>query len=188
MNAPDCRFCGQPLKHVFADLGVSPLANSYVAPERALEAEPFFPLTTYVCEACFLVQLPEVESPEEIFGDYAYFSSYSDSWLQHVQRYTEEMIARFGLGPADVSRLLDAQSVDLPAGQLETPEQDVLLRFVERRRTPSELEDLVVQVDEQLSRTPDSAALWSQRVDLLVDLERLYESGLRREYHRMASL
>ena len=91
-----CRFCGAPLEQVFADLGMSPLSNAYVCPENLQRMEPFYPLTAYVCGECFLVQLPEMETPENIFGDYAYFSSYSESWLRHCQAYVEQMQARFG--------------------------------------------------------------------------------------------
>jgi SAM-dependent methyltransferase len=96
---PACRFCGRPLALTFADLGVQPLANSYVEPADLQKAETFYPLHVFVCEGCWLVQLPEVASPEAIFSDYAYFSSYSESWLRHAQRYAEAMIPRFGLGP-----------------------------------------------------------------------------------------
>ncbi|WP_319406002.1 class I SAM-dependent methyltransferase [uncultured Desulfosarcina sp.] len=92
----DCRFCGQTLNYTFADLGASPLANSYLKEEQLLGMEPFFPLHVYVCDNCHLVQLPEFQSPETIFDDYAYFSSYSDSWLKHAKDYTESMIERFG--------------------------------------------------------------------------------------------
>ena len=95
----NCRFCATPLVHHFADLGMSPLSNAYLKPEQLGEMEPFYPLTAYVCERCFLVQLPAVETPEHIFSDYAYFSSYSDSWLAHAKRYCEAMTARLGLGP-----------------------------------------------------------------------------------------
>jgi 2-polyprenyl-3-methyl-5-hydroxy-6-metoxy-1,4-benzoquinol methylase len=91
-----CRFCGTPLEAVFADLGMSPLANSYLTPEQANAMEPFYPLRALVCERCFLVQLEEYESPSHIFSDYAYFSSYSSSWLDHSRRYVEAMIGRFG--------------------------------------------------------------------------------------------
>ncbi len=91
-----CRFCGKDLKHVFVDLGISPLANSYLKAEELEVMEPHYPLKVYVCEACFLVQLPEWESPEKIFSDYAYFSSYSETWLKHAKEYAELMIARFG--------------------------------------------------------------------------------------------
>jgi SAM-dependent methyltransferase len=93
-----CRFCDKQLKYIFADLGVSPLANAYLTSEQVNQMEPFFPLQAYVCERCFLVQLPVFQSSEEIFGEYAYFSSYSDSWLQHAKKYTESVIERFGLG------------------------------------------------------------------------------------------
>jgi 2-polyprenyl-3-methyl-5-hydroxy-6-metoxy-1,4-benzoquinol methylase len=91
-----CRFCKSPLTHVFADLGVSPLANSYLKPEQLQQMEPHYPLRVHVCSTCYLVQLPEVQSPEEIFSEYAYFSSYSDSWLRHAKDYTSLMIDCFG--------------------------------------------------------------------------------------------
>ncbi|HSF43601.1 MAG TPA: class I SAM-dependent methyltransferase, partial [Thermoanaerobaculia bacterium] len=94
-----CRFCGAPLSHVFVDLGAQPLANSYLEPADLRKAERFYPLCVYVCGECLLVQLPEEERPEEIFSDYAYFSSYSESWLRHAREYAKAMISRFGLGP-----------------------------------------------------------------------------------------
>jgi SAM-dependent methyltransferase len=93
-----CRFCGAALSHVFVDLGVQPLANSYLEPADLGKAEAFYPLCVYVCGECFLVQLPEEESPEAIFSDYAYFSSYSESWLRHAEGYAGAAIERFGLG------------------------------------------------------------------------------------------
>jgi 2-polyprenyl-3-methyl-5-hydroxy-6-metoxy-1,4-benzoquinol methylase len=93
-----CRFCSTPLEHTFADLGMSPLANSYLRPEDLAKPESFYPLHAYVCERCFLVQLPELESPEAIFSDYAYFSSYSDSWLDHARRFAGAACDRFDLG------------------------------------------------------------------------------------------
>jgi SAM-dependent methyltransferase len=92
-----CRFCHAPLEAVFADLGTSPLANSYLPPERMGAMEPFYPLRALVCERCFLVQLEEFESPQKIFSDYAYFSSYSKSWLEHCREYTEQIALRLGL-------------------------------------------------------------------------------------------
>ncbi len=93
-----CRHCGAPLEHTFCDLGMSPLANAYV-PAGCLGAkEAFYPLHVYVCGRCLLVQLQEFESPQEIFSDYAYFSSYSESWLAHARAYTAEVTSRFGLG------------------------------------------------------------------------------------------
>ena len=96
-RAGECRFCGTPLRHTVVDLGVSPLCESYVTPERRNQMEPFYPLHAWVCETCFLVQLEEYVSGEEIFSDYAYFSSYSDSWLAHCERYVDEMIGKLGL-------------------------------------------------------------------------------------------
>ncbi len=97
VNRDSCRFCGSTLKHTFVDLGMSPLCESYVNPEQLNQMEPFYPLHVYVCSNCFLVQLQEYVSPQEIFSHYAYFSSYSDTWLQHAKNYTEKVIARFGL-------------------------------------------------------------------------------------------
>lgn len=94
-----CRFCGSQLRQVFLDLGLSPMANSYLKEEDLKQEEPRFPLRVYVCGECFLVQLEEWESPENIFGDYAYFSSYSESWLRHAKKYVGEMIERFGIDP-----------------------------------------------------------------------------------------
>lgn len=91
-----CRSCGNPLKHTFVELGTSPLANSYLTEEQLQQMEPFYPLHAYVCDACYLVQLNEFESPDQIFGDYAYFSSYSESWLNHAKEYVTLMIKRFG--------------------------------------------------------------------------------------------
>ncbi|MGB3564051.1 MAG: class I SAM-dependent methyltransferase [Thermoanaerobaculia bacterium] len=96
MKELGCRFCGHPLRQSFVDLGMSPLANSYVEPEALQRREPFFPLHVWVCEHCLLVQLPETESPEAIFSDYAYFSSYSTSWLRHAESYVAAMVERFG--------------------------------------------------------------------------------------------
>ena len=92
-----CRFCHAPLEQLFADLGMSPLSNAYLTREQLARMERFYPLAAYVCARCFLVQLPEYESPEAIFGDYAYFSSYSESWLAHAKAYCEAMRARLGL-------------------------------------------------------------------------------------------
>ena len=83
MNHHDhgCRFCGTPLRHSFADLGMSPLCESYVSRDQLDAMEPFYPLHAYVCGECFLVQLKAYVTAEHIFSDYAYFSSYSDSWV-----------------------------------------------------------------------------------------------------------
>jgi hypothetical protein len=92
-----CRFCGAALRHTLVDLGMSPLCESYVSLEKANQMEAFYPLHVYVCDSCFLVQLEQYVSPEEIFSEYAYFSSYSDSWLEHARLYTEMAVTRFGL-------------------------------------------------------------------------------------------
>ncbi|KAF0191107.1 MAG: C-methyltransferase [Gammaproteobacteria bacterium] len=97
-NKSACRFCDSSLEHSFADLGMSPLSNSYLKTEQINMMEPFFPLHAYVCKSCFLVQLEEYQSPDEIFSDYAYFSSYSESWLRHAKSYVEKMVLRFKLG------------------------------------------------------------------------------------------
>jgi hypothetical protein len=105
-----CRSCSAPLDHVFVDLGSSPLANAYLSEAQLAEPEPFYPLRVYVCEGCFLVQLPPVLSPTEMFEDYAYFSSYSESWLRHARTYVDRMIERFGLGSA--SKVVEIASND----------------------------------------------------------------------------
>jgi 2-polyprenyl-3-methyl-5-hydroxy-6-metoxy-1,4-benzoquinol methylase len=92
-----CRFCQSPLSETFADLGMSPLSNSYLSKAQLQNMERFYPLHAYVCGSCFLVQLTEFETPEQIFSDYAYFSSYSDSWLKHCERYAGAMTERWGL-------------------------------------------------------------------------------------------
>ncbi len=92
-----CRFCRAPLAISFADLGMSPLSNAYLKAEQLNRMELFYPLHARVCGSCFLVQLEQFESPEHIFSEYAYFSSYSDSWLKHAENYTGQMIQRFGI-------------------------------------------------------------------------------------------
>jgi hypothetical protein len=94
-----CRHCSTPLRHTFIDLGMSPLCESFLSIEQLDAMEPFYPLHVFVCESCFLVQLQQYVSPESIFTDYAYFSSYSDSWLDHAARYTQQMMERWNLGP-----------------------------------------------------------------------------------------
>lgn len=106
-----CRFCAEPLEHVFADLGESPLSNAFLDAEDDTSQEPYFPLKVYVCGHCFLVQLPEHQSADAIFADdYVYFSSFSDTWLEHARRYVDEMIERFALGPR--SRVVEIASND----------------------------------------------------------------------------
>jgi SAM-dependent methyltransferase len=94
-----CRACGTPLTHIFVDLGMSPVSNAMRHPSQEREAEAFYPLRTFVCESCKLVQIDDVQPAETHFhGNYTYFSSYSKSWLDHARRYADMMIERFGLG------------------------------------------------------------------------------------------
>lgn len=101
--APKCRFCDVQLEHSFVDLGLSPLCQTHILPSELNKYEPFFPLHAFVCTECWLVQLDEFVSPEEIFSDYDYFSSYSASWVEHARRYTEHMT---GLLELDESSLV----------------------------------------------------------------------------------
>lgn len=108
----ECNFCNKSLKHTFIDLGVSPISNDYLSPHQLYHAEKFYPLRTCICENCLLVQLKEFESPEHIFsdGDYAYFSSYSLSWLEHAKSYTDLMVQRFGFNQS--SKVVELASND----------------------------------------------------------------------------
>ena len=92
-----CRFCKAPLRHTFVDLGMSPLCESFLSADQLNQMEPFYPLHVYVCDQCFLVQLPQYVSASDIFTEYAYFSSYSDSWVAHAKRYADMAQQRFGL-------------------------------------------------------------------------------------------
>ena len=94
----ECRFCHRVLSDVVIDLGASPLSNSYVPPERHMDMEPFYPLKVWFCPQCGLVQLEEFTSPDAIFSDYDYFSSYSNTWLTHAERYVEHMTRDYGIG------------------------------------------------------------------------------------------
>lgn len=110
MSESRCRFCAARLSHTFVDLGMSPLSNAYLTKAQTRRMEPFYPLHAYVCASCFLVQLEEFESPQRIFSDYAYFSSYSDSWVEHARRYTLEITQRLELDGA--SRVVEIASND----------------------------------------------------------------------------
>jgi SAM-dependent methyltransferase len=98
MATPTCRLCSAPLKQTFLDLGTSPLANAYLAAEDLSRGEPFYRLHAYVCRECLLVQLEEFETPENIFSEYPYFSSYSATLLAEARAYAEAVVKRFGLG------------------------------------------------------------------------------------------
>ncbi len=100
MTGQPCRFCGEPLRRTFVDLGMSPLCENYLSRDQLDDMEPFYPLHARVCSRCFLVQLHTYVSGEDIFTEYAYFSSYSTSWVDHARRYVDDVVERFGLGPA----------------------------------------------------------------------------------------
>lgn len=92
-----CRFCGETVNRVFVDLGMSPLCESYLSADQLDRMEPFYPLRVGICHRCFLVQLPAYVGPEDIFTEYAYFSSYSDSWVEHARAYTDDVRRRLDL-------------------------------------------------------------------------------------------
>jgi hypothetical protein len=123
MTVGRCRFCGEVLDETFVDLGSSPLANAFVAPEIATAVEKFYPLHAYVCGSCRLVQLAEFETPERIFSEYLYFSSYSESWLRQAETYVRAMIARFGI--SENSEVIEIGSND-----------GYLLQYFRRERIP----------------------------------------------------
>ncbi len=97
MVAPTCRFCAADLRNAFVDLGATPLCERYVSAEHYSEAEPFYALRAYWCASCYLVQLEALVRPEDIFTEYAYFSSYSDTWVERARRYARMAVERFGL-------------------------------------------------------------------------------------------
>jgi SAM-dependent methyltransferase len=92
-----CRFCGKPVEATLVDLGMSPFCQTHIEQDQLNRMEPFYPLHARVCGNCFLVQLEEYVTPGNIFTEYAYFSSYADSWVEHARRYTELMRSRFGI-------------------------------------------------------------------------------------------
>jgi SAM-dependent methyltransferase len=99
MVAGACRLCGETLTETFVDLGMSPLCESYLRSDQLDARESFYPLHVRICTACLLVQVPAYVGGEDIFSDYAYFSSYSDSWVAHAKRYADAMVDHLGLGP-----------------------------------------------------------------------------------------
>ncbi len=110
-NPPShCRFCAAPLEQVFVDLGMSPLCQTHITPSQLNHMEPFYPLRTYVCNSCYLVQLDEFVTPGDIFSEYAYFSSFADSWVDHAKRYVDLVTDRFGLSAS--SRVVEIASND----------------------------------------------------------------------------
>jgi hypothetical protein len=92
-----CRFCAEPLELTMVDLGKSPLCESFLSADRLESMEPFYPLHVRVCTSCWLAQLPSFVAPDEIFSEYAYFSAYSDSWVEHARDYVDGITERLGL-------------------------------------------------------------------------------------------
>jgi len=105
-----CRFCGELVRQSFVDLGMSPPCQTHIEASQLNSMERFYPLHAFVCGRCFLVQLEEFVSPEEIFSEYAYFSSYSDSWVLHAKRYAEDMRRKLDLGSS--SKVIEIASND----------------------------------------------------------------------------
>ena len=101
-SRPSCRFCAAPLRLSVVDLGMSPPYQSFLPPDRIREMEAFYPLHAFLCERCFLVQLEVFVPPEDIFTDYAYYSAYSTSWVDHARGYVDMIRARLALGPEDL--------------------------------------------------------------------------------------
>ncbi len=110
MKTRHCRYCESELTQNFIDLGMSPLSNSYLNAEQINKKEPFYPLHVFVCNNCLLVQLEEFESPQNIFTNYAYFSSYSKTWLEYAQEYVNMMITRFSFD--EKSQVIEIASND----------------------------------------------------------------------------
>ena len=165
-SATPCRFCGASLTQTFVDLGMSPLCETYPAPSDLNRGEVFYPLHVYVCGQCFLVQLEEYESAENIFTDYAYFSSYSDSWLKHAEAYCSKMKERFGLN--EKSFVIEVASNDgyllqyfgkrnVPVLGIE-PAANVA-KVAEQKGVPTLVRFLGVRVAEELAAQGRSADL-----------------------------
>ncbi len=110
LGLPHCRFCGAELRHTVIDLGMSPPCESFLRPDQLDAMEAFYPLHVRVCERCYLVQLPEHVAPAEIFTEYAYFSSYSESWVRHASDYADMTVERFGI--SDTSFVVELASND----------------------------------------------------------------------------
>jgi len=123
MTDSRCRFCNSILRETFADLGMSPLANSYIPLDRARQMEAFYPLHAFVCSECRLVQLEEFATADSIFSDYLYFSSFSDAWLKHAEAYVGKVTERFGLNQS--SRVVEIASND-----------GYLLQYFQKRGVP----------------------------------------------------
>ena len=122
-TSPNCRFCGKPLHHVFADLGVQPFCETYLELDQLNKMEPFYQLLVYLCNNCFLVQLNDSMSPKQLFSEYSYFSSQSKGWLQHAEKYAQMIIAKLNLN--EKSQVIEIGSND-----------GYLLQFFARRGIP----------------------------------------------------
>src|SRR5215204_2804022 len=120
----NCRFCQNSLTYEFVDLAGSPPSNSYLRADQLNEPEVFYPLRVFVCEKCFLVQIDEYIKSGEIFDEnYAYFSSFSKSWLEHSKNYVKMMCERFGFD--ENSQVVEVASND-----------GYLLQFFKERNIP----------------------------------------------------
>jgi 2-polyprenyl-3-methyl-5-hydroxy-6-metoxy-1,4-benzoquinol methylase len=166
MNHYSCRICNQPLTETFVDLGFSPLANHFINESQLQLPETHYPLHVYFCSTCYLVQLPNLIPPESIFTTYAYFSSYSDSWLAHCKDYTELMIERFGLD--QTKRVVEIASNDgyllqyfaqqhIPVLGIE-PARNVA-KIAEEKGIPTVSEFFGIETAQQLLQTRSSADL-----------------------------
>jgi SAM-dependent methyltransferase len=167
MHSPDCRFCQTPLTHVLCDLGMSPLSNSYVKFENVHLGEKFYPLKVWVCDKCLLSQLESFESPDTIFSDYLYFSSFSTSWVEHARRYCEMMTERFGFNES--SQIVEIASNDgyllqhfkakgIPVLGVE-PAANVAKVAWEEKQIPSVVKFFGVDTAKELAATGKSADL-----------------------------
>ena len=167
MNTPPCRFCAEPLTHVLCDLGMSPLANSYVKSEHSQNAEKSYPLKVWVCKKCLLAQLESFESPDAIFSDYLYFSSFSTSWVEHARRYSDMMTDRFGYSSS--SQIIEIASNDgyllqhfkakgIPVLGVE-PAANVAKVAWETKQIPSVVKFFGVETAKELVATGKSADL-----------------------------
>lgn len=157
MSSRKCRSCQADLSVTFADLGMSPLSNSLVPPDRALGGESFLPLHAYVCGNCWLVQVLDFESPANIFKDYVYLSGYSDTWIKHCGKYAEDMTARFGLGAKslvveiasnDGTLLKQYQTRDIPVLGVEPA--DNVAEIARKAGVPTETAFFGTQIGKQL--------------------------------------
>jgi SAM-dependent methyltransferase len=157
LGATHCRFCQAPLVFTMVDLGMSPLCESFVPADRLEAMEPFYPLHVRVCERCWLAQLPTFVAPDDIFHEYAYFSAYSSSWVEHARRYVDMITRRLAL--RSESLVVELASNDGYLLQHFLPKRIPVLgidpaenvaRAAEARGVPTLVEFFGVQLAEQL--------------------------------------